>query len=148
MTQANSLKPLQGRVAFAMRYQTLGTNNLARKILAAMMVAGAVEKDGPDTNHAANFALLLAHTSAITVTGDHPETDAVRRFWAWWEEHKADALLDGAALWDWRLNELGTFTMLAWNDAFSGSQVTALDAPRALLPDSKLTEEEHADPNS
>jgi hypothetical protein len=148
MTQPNSLKPLQGRVAFAMRYQTLGTNNLARKLLAAIMVAGVIEKDSPETNHAANFALLVAHTESITTNGTHPEIDALRRFWAWWLEHKADPVIDGAALWDWRLNDLGTFTMIAWNDAWTNSQVTALDAPRALLPDEKLTDEERADPNS
>lgn len=147
MTQP-MLKPLQGRVAFAMRYQTLGTNNLARKILAAVMVKAALEKDSPEVNHAANFGLLLAHTEGITVTGDHPELAALRRFWAWWQEHKNDAVLDGAALWDWRVNELGTFTMIAWNDAWTGAQVTALDAPRELLPDHRLTDEERADPNS
>lgn len=147
MTQANNLKPLQGRVAFAMRYQTLGTNNLARKLLAAIMVAGAVEKDTPDANHAANFALLLAHTENVTTTGEHPEIAALARFWVWWQEHKGDPVIDGAALWNWRLNDLGTFTMLAWNDAWTNSQVTALDAPRELLPESKLTDAERADPN-
>lgn len=139
MTQQSS------SVEFAVRFQTLGTLNAAKKIEAALMQSGAVE--GSDQRYAANFAFLLAHTTSIVVRGDHPELLGLAALWAYWQDHNRQPI-DGAALWEQRLDLLGLKASEVWNRALLDEQQTSLDAPRELLPDEKLTDGERSDPNS
>lgn len=132
-------------IEFAVRFQTLGTINQARKIESALLSSGAVEPQ--DTNFAQNFAFLLAHTTSITVTGDHPELVALGDLWTYWQANSRQPI-DGAALWEKRLDLLGKRANNLWNQALVDEQQTPLDAPRELLPDTKLVDAERADPNS
>jgi len=140
MTQAT-----KGGVKFAVRFQTLGVLNVARKIESAILASGAVDES--DVRFAKNFAFLLAHTERITVTGDHPELTALADLWAYWQANN-HAPIDGAALWEQRLNLLGTRAAEIWNRALIDEQATPLDAPRELLPDERLTDGERTNPNS
>jgi len=141
MTQQSN--PTKVRITFAMRYQSLGMSHYGRKIFAALLESGVV--DAEDKPHASNFALLLAHTDAITSESEHPEMRDLMTFWAWWTEHKKEQPLNAVTLWEKRLELVGFKAAQLWNKAFSDEQATPLDAPRELLPDNKLTEEERAD---
>lgn len=131
-------------VEFAVRFQTLGTLNAAKKIEAALIQSGAVEEG--DKRYAANFAFLLAHTTSIAVTGNHPELLGLAALWAYWQDHNRQPI-DGAALWEQRLELLGLKASEVWNRALLDEQQTSLDAPRELLPDEKLTDGERSDPS-
>ncbi len=104
------------------------------------------------TKGASGFATLLILTEDIRLSEEagainHPELNALREFWAWWAAHRNDRIPDAEAILDWRVRRLGFWTMSVWSEAFGQAQVPELSAPRPLLPDPALTEEERADPS-
>lgn len=150
-----------GRVVFGMRFSTLGDQPNANALYAGIKRAGALDFTEDMTSlekqsvarlqdAAADFSTWLTLTSSLAFMRwqDHPELQLLYEFWDWWLAQQAEPRIDYATLWDWRLNRLGWSVMDEWKRAYNGAQAVSLPAPRELLPDELLTEEERTDPNS
>lgn len=138
-----------GCVTFVMRYRTLGTDNLRRRLQQAF-------KDiAPDAVYEVLYgrAALLAQAGDIIVSeeaaANHQAYHSLALFWSWRKNVSNDDLIAAAAdVWNWFENGLALEFSDEWDAAFGKILVKEYAAPREIQPAEQLTKAELDNPNS
>lgn len=136
------------RVVFTIAYATVGTNSAALRLHEHFTRLFPEGGDGKTYTR----ALFLAQTLDIKITDEAitnvPALRVLNNFWQWRASANQDELIANAEnIWNWFENALPNAVFTAWDGAFVCVKADTLSAPRELLPDTALTDEEITDPN-